>query len=121
MKQVAQLNAQGYFVGIAVADESPLEPGVYLMPANTVEADAPSIPDGHLARWNNGWVFELIPEPEPEAQVDPKANWTYAQYRASEYPFITEYLDGVVKGDQAQINKYIADCLAVKAKYPKPE
>jgi len=25
----------------------------------------------------------------------------------------------VVKGDQAQIDKYIADCLAVKDKYPK--
>jgi hypothetical protein len=29
-------------------------------------------------------------------------------------------LDGIAKGDQAQIDKYIADCLAVKAKYPKP-
>lgn len=44
---------------------------------------------------------------------------TYAQKRAAEYPPITDYLDGVVKGDQAQIDKYIADCLAVKAKYPK--
>jgi len=39
--------------------------------------------------------------------------------RANEYPDFKEYLDGIVKGDQAQINKYIADCLAVKAKYPK--
>jgi hypothetical protein len=39
--------------------------------------------------------------------------------RAAEYPPIADYLDGVVKGDQAQIDKYIADCLAVKAKYPK--
>ena len=30
-----------------------------------------------------------------------------------------EYLDGIVKGDQAQIDKYIADCQAVKLKYPK--
>ena len=44
---------------------------------------------------------------------------TYAQLRAAEYPPITDYLDGVVKGDQTQIAKYIADCLAVKAKYPK--
>jgi hypothetical protein len=28
-------------------------------------------------------------------------------------------LDGIAKGDQAQINKYIADCLAVKERYPK--
>ena len=44
---------------------------------------------------------------------------TYAQKRAAEYPLATDYLDGVVKADQAQIDKYIADCLAVKAKYPK--
>ena len=45
----------------------------------------------------------------------------YIAKRAAEYPSITDYLDGVVKGDQAQINKYIADCQAVKAKYPKGE
>jgi len=44
---------------------------------------------------------------------------TYSQKRASEYPPMTDYLDGIVKGDQTQIDKYIADCLAVKAKYPK--
>jgi hypothetical protein len=50
------------------------------------------------------------------AWVDPNA---YKYKRAAEYPPITDYLDGVVKGDQAQIDKYIADCQAVKAKYPK--
>lgn len=44
---------------------------------------------------------------------------TYAQLRAAEYPPITDYLDGVVKGDQAQIDAYIAACVAVKNKYPK--
>jgi len=44
---------------------------------------------------------------------------TYAQKRISEYPPITDYLDGIVKGDTAQVNTYIAACLAVKAKYPK--
>ena len=43
----------------------------------------------------------------------------YAIKRAAEYPPITDYIDGVVKGDQAQIDKYIADWVAVKAKYPK--
>ncbi len=51
-----------------------------------------------------------------QAYVDAHA---YIAKRASEYPNVTEYLDGVVKGDQAQIDKYIADCLAVKAKYKK--
>jgi len=43
----------------------------------------------------------------------------YKEKRKEEYPPIVDYLDGIVKGDQAQIDKYIADCLAVKEKYPK--
>ena len=39
--------------------------------------------------------------------------------RANEYPDFKEYLDGIVKGDNVQVQKYINDCLAVKAKYPK--
>jgi hypothetical protein len=54
------------------------------------------------------------------AQAAAEASLTYAQKRRKEYPPITDCLDGVVKGDQAQIDKYIADCQAVKAKYPKP-
>jgi hypothetical protein len=39
--------------------------------------------------------------------------------REQAYPPHADYLDGIVKGDQAQVDKYIADCLAVKALYPK--
>jgi len=46
---------------------------------------------------------------------------SYDVLRKLEYPPITDYLDGVVKGDKAQIDAYIAACKAVKAKYPKPE
>ena len=45
----------------------------------------------------------------------------YQRLRAPEYPPITDYLDGIAKGDKAQIDSYIAACNAVKAKYPKPE
>lgn len=41
--------------------------------------------------------------------------------RVKEYPPITDYLDGIVKGDTEQVQAYIDACLAVKAKYPKPE
>lgn len=43
----------------------------------------------------------------------------YAEKRRAEYPPITDYLDAVVKGDQAGIDAYIAACQAVKSKYPK--
>ena len=51
-----------------------------------------------------------------QAYVDAHA---YIAKRAAEYPPMTDYLDAIVKNDQAQIDKYIADCLAVKKKYPK--
>lgn len=43
----------------------------------------------------------------------------YQRKRAAEYPDFRDYLDGIVKGDQAQVQAYIDACLAVKAKYPK--
>ena len=48
------------------------------------------------------------------------AQTKYQRNRAAVYPSINDYIDGVVKGDQAQIQAYIDACLAVKAKYPKP-
>ena len=68
-------------------------------------------------------IVELaLPEREAAAAraAAAEANMTYAQKRRKEYPPIADYLDGVVKNDQEQIAKYIADCQAVKAKYPKP-
>ena len=50
------------------------------------------------------------------AEVEANA-WLGA--RQSAYPPHEDYLDGIVKGDQAQVDKYIADCLAIKAQYPK--
>jgi len=44
----------------------------------------------------------------------------YQRLRQPEYPPIEHYLDGVVKGDQAQVDAYIAACLEVKSKFPKP-
>ena len=49
------------------------------------------------------------------------AKTQYQRQRAAEYPSMADYLDGIVKGDQAQVQAYIDACLAVKAKYPKSE
>jgi hypothetical protein len=43
----------------------------------------------------------------------------YKEKRAAEYPPITDYIDGIVKGDNAQVQAYIDACQVVKAKYPK--
>jgi hypothetical protein len=58
----------------------------------------------------------IYDETAVQAYMDAHA---YIAKRQAEYPPMTDYLDGIAKGDQAQINKYIADCLAVKERYPK--
>lgn len=63
MKIVSQLNAAGYFVGPVVADESPMEPGVYLIPGGAVDIPPPNIPAGKVALWQgSGWAFVLPPD-----------------------------------------------------------
>lgn len=49
-------------------------------------------------------------QPEPD----------YRTLRANAYPAFTEYLDGLVKGDTAQMQEYLDRCVAVKAMFPKP-
>jgi hypothetical protein len=55
----------------------------------------------------------------PEGQDT--SDWTYDQKRAASYPSINDYMDAIVKGDEAALQKYKEECLAVKAMYPKPE
>ena len=75
MKQVSQLDQDGYFVGVTTADPSPLEPGVFLIPGGCIDEPAPTIPQGQRAKWDNGqWVFEEIPPEKPEQPYD---SWTY--------------------------------------------
>lgn len=43
----------------------------------------------------------------------------YQKLRKAEYPPIEDYMDGLVKNDQTQIDAYIEKCKQVKLKYPK--
>ena len=61
MKSVVQLDEDNYFVGLTIADESPLEPGVFLIPGGAIDVDIPSVPEGKRTKWNGEWVFEDIP------------------------------------------------------------
>lgn len=51
-----------------------------------------------------------------QAYIDANA---YKAQRAKAYPPITDYLDGIVKGDAAQVQAYIDACMAVKQEFPK--
>jgi len=75
---------------------------------------------------NNNPYFGDMQPGDREATAQEVAAWeesrkpTYTQLRAAAYPPITDYLDGLVKGDAAQTQAYRDACLAVKLRYPKP-
>ena len=77
----------------------------------------------NIIEWHNPSVA-----PVTDAQIEAEISRLQAEYdakqyqrnRVKEYPNLLDYIDGVVKGDQSQIDAYIAACQAVKTKYPKP-
>lgn len=93
-----------------------IESGVVV---NTIEVESLDFQPGLVDGSNGGAIGDRYEDGifiEPELVFNPLR---YQQQRAVEYPPVTDYLDGVVKGDQAQVQAYIDACLAVKAKYPK--
>ncbi|WP_439587663.1 hypothetical protein [Hydrogenophaga sp.] len=72
MRTVSQLDHHGYFIGPVTADESPLEPGVYLLPGGAVDVPPPEAPPGHSAQWVDGaWVFAPAVHPAPRMEPAP--------------------------------------------------
>lgn len=77
-KTVYQLDRANFYAGHTVADESPLEPGVYHIPARCVEAAPPAEwPENKWPRWNGShWVLVNKPvpaQPADEVETDPLA------------------------------------------------
>lgn len=79
-------------------------PLIQIYDASIGESEVRQMNDAEFAEWQ-------------ARAVDPLA---YQAQRAAEYPPITDYIDGIVKGDTAQVQAYIDACLAIKTKYPKP-
>lgn len=65
-----QTNADGVYVGTVVCDMSPLEPGVWLVPAGAYTDVPPNVEDDEVVVWaDGGWaVVKVQPEPAPEPE-----------------------------------------------------
>lgn len=58
-KTVYQTDHLGLYAGPALADPSPMEPGVWLIPGGCIEAEPPTVPAHKAARWN-GQAWEVV-------------------------------------------------------------
>ena len=63
----------GIFYAKGIADESPLEPGVFLIPAYATTVAPPVVSDPEIAVFKDGaWSVEVLPPPpEPEPELEP--------------------------------------------------
>jgi hypothetical protein len=66
---VYQKNPDGLYLGPVEADQSPLEPGVWLIPGGCVEVAPPEIPEGMLAVWQSD-QWSLLPVPSDDEGPD---------------------------------------------------
>jgi hypothetical protein len=66
-KIVYQYDATGAYVGPTVADESPMEPGVWLLPARTTEAEPPECGVDEMQQWNGAAWQVVTRPPQPTA------------------------------------------------------
>ena len=129
-KLISQLDADGYFLCPVMADESPLEPGVYHIPAGSVDATPPNVPAGKIAKFsNNMFVLEDASEQTqkveaPFVQATPTPPevvllpLTAAQQRAVAYVAEADPLFFKAQRGEATMDEWKAKIESIKAKYP---
>lgn len=81
-KSVSQLDQNGKFIGATTADESPLEPGVFLIPAGAVDVDPPVVPSGYYAVWNGEGFDFVLTAVEETIEQTPTAEQILATKKA---------------------------------------
>jgi hypothetical protein len=127
---VYQLDANGHFAGTTVADESPRQPGVYLMPAGCVTLAPPEHKAGTNRKYADGkWSYDPIigygdPAPMPAeptlADIKAAKNAQINAWRASADATVFEYagkLFGCDAASRAAIND-VAQHIALLGTFP---
>ena len=73
MKTFSQLDKDGFFVGAVEGQESPLEPGIYLIPGGAIDRTPPATIAAGMRYKISGesWAGELIPVIEEPAFIPP--------------------------------------------------
>jgi len=123
-KQVCQLDKDGYFVGLTVADESPLEPNVFLFPAGSVDAEPPLLTENTRAKWVGQWIVEEIPPPPPPPEPNPLTSEQLEELnrmnRQGAYQMEADPLFFKAQRGEATMDEWLSKILEIKLRFPKP-
>ena len=99
------------------SQESPLEPGVYHLPAGAVDSKPPVFdPLKKVCSWNGDrWVVSSIPVPEPEPEPEPYVE-TYVDKRRFAYGSPESQIEFITEKGLAAWKTKVSE---IKLKHPK--
>ena len=69
----------GEFINESIANESPLEPGVYLIPANATQIKPPAVSANEAAVFVDGW--QVVPDFRGQIAYDTETRVANIAYR----------------------------------------
>ena len=122
----------GVFLGQGLADESPLEPGVWLLPAHSVTMAPPNVDENQFAVFKNGaWEVNVIPDPEPEPEpvpepepepieTPPTPTPTPQQLRQWDFQKESDPIFFQVQRGEALMSEWLAKVEEIRQRYPYP-
>jgi hypothetical protein len=115
-----------FYVGVSDADNSPLEPGKYLIPAHATVIPVPSFTVNQRARFDEAyqsWFVEDIPlPPEPPVPTPEEVKASLLEWLELRADFIKDrlakgYIVAQAEGDTVTVQDLKTKWLACKAKY----
>lgn len=113
----------GIYINEGIADESPLEEGVWLIPAHATDVAPPATPEGKVAVWKGSdWAIEdapikpepPVPNPSPAPTQQEIANAEARRYLASTDWYVIRQVETGVEVPQQILDKRAAARAAVK-------
>lgn len=112
-----------YLPGVNVFDKKLVLEDDDIIPEFSTTEMPPVNIDTHVAIiWNSNiseWEYQEIPLVDINTRSTLNELLDYSKLREMQYPPKEMYLDGIVKGDQTQVDTYLQLCLSIKAKWPK--
>jgi hypothetical protein len=108
-----------------IAHESPREPGVFLIPANTTEKAPPDYDaETQVLRYDGKWIVEDVPQPEPEPEPEPPTPEQQIEMlqsqRRSAYQQESDPIYFLWQRGKATEQDWLDAVAAIKARFPKP-
>ncbi|MDP4146526.1 MAG: hypothetical protein Q8936_18955 [Bacillota bacterium] len=99
--KIYNYDVNGIYIGCDEADESPLEPGVFLIPSNATIVEPPQLDSEHIAVWNGtGWDIKDIsldtPKPEESETQEQDKPKTQAEVLMEKINLMQKAIDDLI-------------------------